>query len=106
MKENVRSLVLNIVSDDYEDLNQIEKMVHRYLSRSGIHVSRKDIEDALLYLVENGNVSAFLLSQWEPHSVQVEVTSKPMSDLWFYATERGRAEASVIDEIIEKWSRL
>lgn len=96
-------LLLLLVSDDYESFCYIEEQTRECLSKIGGQVSTSDIESALRKLIAQGDVSAFLLDSQRPDAEAVLVDSRPMSQLWFYATKDGQKKAHILAEVAQRW---
>jgi hypothetical protein len=62
-RELIRRLVLNSISDDFENVDQIIlRDVAREGSKFGLSIERSDIVNALKGLIEDGLAKAYLLS--------------------------------------------
>ena len=67
-RELVQRLVLNSISDDYENVDQvILRDVSEWAARCGLTVERAEVVDALAALIEAGLARAYLLSGTKPH---------------------------------------
>ncbi len=93
--ELVRLLVLDAISDDYENVDQV---ILRYVSedcaKCGLTIERSEIGDALAGLIQDGLAKAYLLSGVEPFSTELD--GMPPIDLieenfrtYFYITKKG-----------------
>jgi len=70
--ELVRRIVLNSISDDYENLDQvIIRMVAQDGAKCGLTIDRSEIVDALAGLIEDGLAKAYLLSGTAPHVTEL-----------------------------------
>src|ERR1043166_2244771 len=93
--ELIRRLVLDEISDDYENVDQTILLdVARDGAKLGLSIERADIVDALRSLIGDGLATAFLLSQREPYST--EIPGMPALDVieedfktYFYITKKG-----------------
>lgn len=92
----VRLMVLNEISDDYENIDQIIlPRIARECEKLGIVVERPDIVSALRELMADGLARAYILSSTEPAQ---ECSSMPLVDVveeafktYFYITPKGMA---------------
>ena len=94
--ELVRRIVLNDISDDYENVDQtIFPNVAKQCAKLGFVVQRPQVVDALAGLIKDGLAKAFLLSGKEPaRELQgmppLEVVEEDFKT-YFYITDKGRA---------------
>ncbi|HWB85275.1 MAG TPA: hypothetical protein VG675_14120 [Bryobacteraceae bacterium] len=92
--EVIRRMVLNEISDDYENVDQvILPNVARECANLGIIVERSQVVEALAELVESGLAKAYRLSCIEPAE---ELRDMPPVDVveehfktYFYISEKG-----------------
>ena len=93
--EFVRWMVLNEISDDYENVDQIIlPNVAKDGAKCGLTIQRSEIVDALARLIEDGMAKAYLLSSTQPHVTELQ--SMPPLDIveeyfrtYFYITKKG-----------------
>jgi hypothetical protein len=93
--ELVRLLVLNAISDDYENVDQvILRYVGEQLAKLDIAIERPEIVNVLGGLIQDGLAKAYLLSGTEPYST--ELHGMPPLDVveeyfktYFYITKKG-----------------
>ena len=93
--ELVRRIVLNSISDDYENVDQvIIRMVAEDGAKCGLTIDRSEIVDALAGLIEDGLAKAYLLSGTAPHVTELQ--GMPSIDIpesnfrtYFYITKKG-----------------
>ena len=91
--EVIRRMVLNAISDDYENVDQvILRDVAQDGAKLGFTIERSDIVDALTELIENGLAKAYLLSSTDPAQ---ELKGMPPLDVveadfktYFYITRK------------------
>ena len=97
-RELMRRLVLNWISDDFENVDQIIlPNVTRDGSELGLTVERSDIVDALEGLIKDGLAKAYLLSgTMGPDPFAGELSGMPPLDVveedfqtYFYITKKG-----------------
>lgn len=97
-RELIRRLVLNSISDDFENVDQmILQDVTRDGSRFGLTIERPDIVDALKGLIDDGLAKAYLLSgDMGPNPFAGELPGMPPLDVvetyfktYFYITKKG-----------------
>lgn len=71
--ELVRLLVLNAISDDYENVDQvIFRYVVEQLSKLGMAIERSEIVSVLGGLIQDALAKAYLLSGSEPFSTELQ----------------------------------
>ncbi len=97
-RELIRRLVLNSISDDFENVDQIIlRNVTREASKFGLKIERSDIVRALEGLIEDGLAKAYLLSPtMGPDPFAGELPGMPSLDIieqdfktYFYITQAG-----------------
>ena len=92
-KELVRRLVLNEISDDYENVDQtILPSVSKFCSKLGFLAERSDIVEALSGLIDEGLAKAYHLSQGPAEEVQGMPPLDVIEDYfetYFYITPKG-----------------
>jgi hypothetical protein len=94
-RELVRRLVLNAMSDDYENVDQvILPSVAEDGAKCGLIIGRSEVVQALAGLVEDGVAKAYLLSGTAPNVT--ELRAMPPIDIpeehfktYFYITKKG-----------------
>jgi hypothetical protein len=93
--ELVRRLILNAISDDYENVDQvILRQVAADGSKLGLAIGRAEVVDALAGLVEDGLAKAYDLSGTGPFCTELK-TMPPLDDIeedfhtYFYITKPG-----------------
>jgi hypothetical protein len=93
--ELVRLMVLNEISDDYENVDQIIlPHVAQDGAKLGLTIERSEIVDAMAGLIKDGLAKAYLLSGREPFSTELQ--GMPAINLveedfktYFYITKKG-----------------
>jgi hypothetical protein len=96
-KELVRSYVLNAIADDYESLEQIEKVARYFAAEEGITPpNNEELVVALKEVIAAGYAKAYLFSappQNLPVAVKFDIDRlqdpDPRQRLWFYVTRSG-----------------
>jgi hypothetical protein len=94
-EEIVRLLVLNAISDDYENIDQcVLSDVGHWAVKLGLRIERAEIVAALTWLVENGMAKAYDLLARDPHTQAIDgmpsVTAVEYDfRTYFYITEKG-----------------
>ena len=92
-RELVQRLILNSISDDYENLDQvILRDVSQDGARCGLKIERTEVVDALAALIDSGLAKAYLLSGKEPTELEgMPPMNVVESDFktYFYITEEG-----------------
>jgi hypothetical protein len=95
-RELVRRLVLNSISDDYENVDQIILPdVAADGAKCGLTIERSEIGEALGALIEEGLAIAYLLSGKKPHVTELQ--GMPTINVveenfktYFYITKKGK----------------
>jgi hypothetical protein len=93
--ELVRRLVLNAISDDFENVDQvILRSVAEDGAKCGLTIDRSEIVDALAGLIEDGLAKAYILSSTAPHATELQGMPPieiPEDDFktYFYITKNG-----------------
>ena len=103
--ELVRWLVLNEISDDYENVDQtILRHVNEAGAEYGLIIERSEVVDSLAKLIVDGLAKAYLLSSTEPHST--EIRGVPSLDVieenfqtYFYITKEGMGAKRLMDNL-------
>ena len=92
--ELIRRMVLNAISDDYENVDQvILRDVVQDGAKLGFTIERSDIVDALAELIEDGLAKAYVMSSMDRAQ---ELQGMPQLDVveedfktYFYITKKG-----------------
>jgi len=93
--ELVRLFVLNAISDDYENVDQvILRSVAEDGAKCGLTIERSEVVHALAGLIEDGLAKAYLLSGTAPHVTELPgmpAMNIPEKDFetYFYITKKG-----------------
>lgn len=91
--EFIQKMVLNHISDDYENVDQIIlPVVARECAKLGFIVERSDVVRALAELIENGLAKAYLLSctpAKELHGMPLLDVVETEFETYFYITKKG-----------------
>jgi len=83
--------VLDVIADDYENLEQIRKEVNSFGARSGLTIGSDEILEGLISLIEDGLAKAYRLSQTEPvEAIEGQPPPAAMEDYYFWVTKKGR----------------
>jgi len=93
--ELVRRLVLNAISDDFENVDQvILRSVAEDGAKCGLTIERSEVVQALSGLIDDGLAKAYLLSGRDPFSNELQ--GMPALDVvekdfktYFYITKKG-----------------
>jgi hypothetical protein len=93
----VRTLVLNSIADDYENLEQITKQVASISADCGMTIPPSEILEALGDLVGAGLAKAYQLSSNEPEEIcgmpSANEIGSPFltteNDIYFWVTKKG-----------------
>ena len=96
-REVIRLLVLNEISDDFENVDQIIlPHVVKATAKCGLAVGRAEIVDALAGLVRDGLAKAYILSSAKRDPFSGELPDMPPLDVieenfetYFYITKEG-----------------
>ena len=95
--EFVQRLVLNVLTDDFENVDQtILRDVREIGAKCGLTIQRRDVVDALGFLVEAGLAKAYELTAAVGDPFKTEIHGMPKLDVveenfktYFYVTKRG-----------------
>ncbi len=95
--EFVRRLVLNCITDDFENVDQvILRDVAENAAKCGLTVERPEVVRALAGLIEDGLAKAYILSPWPNDPFSGELPCMPPMDVveeyfktYFYITKKG-----------------
>lgn len=79
---------MRAISDDYEGVELILASVHRSNDPAA---TPEEVFIALAELVKDGLAQAYELSPHPPHATVVDIDPERMEELWFYATPKGIA---------------
>jgi hypothetical protein len=89
--ELLRMFVLDVIADDYENLEKIYSDVNELGVSSGLSIQKPEIIDALIGLLESDLASAYKLSGTAPNQKVQGVPSRDkLVDYYFLVTERGQ----------------
>lgn len=100
-KEIAVMFVLDVIADDYENLEMIDMEVSELGRRCGMNLGHVEIRSALLHLIEAGLAKAYRLSPVRPPEELVGPPSlNEIDGVYFFRTEEGR-EAQLLD--FEGW---
>lgn len=94
MDSYIRDYVLKAVSDDYESVELILDAAQRL---AGLNATTEQVCLALNDLVEDALAQAYELSSEHPHATAVNIDPDRMKELWFYATPKGIARITEIN---------
>src|SRR5271168_3304238 len=93
-QEQIRALVLQTISDDYESLEYIVEDLNQQPELEALAISAKEISEALESLVHGGLAASYCLSPTPPHATKVPFSYDLIEDLWFYVTVSGKEVAT------------
>ncbi len=88
--EVIQIIVLNEVSDDYENLAYIQEHAVPYLQQNGISISVEDVVSALICLIDEDLVSSYNLWTSPVTEIQGKPPTAQMEELYFYQTSKGK----------------
>ena len=88
--EIIQIIVLNEVSDDYENLAHIQEFGIPYGQQNGIAISAEDVVSALINLIGAGLVSAYDSYAKPVAEVKGPLSVEQMEELYFYQTSKGK----------------
>ena len=86
----IRMFVLDVMADDYENLEMIYGELHKFGERCGLTLRASEILAALIQLIELGLAKAYWL--WQPPVREIEGVP-PLDEIdryYFWLTEEGR----------------
>lgn len=94
-REFIRRLVLNEITDDYENVDQVVfREVAKVGAKLGWTIERSEVVAALDGLIEDGLAKAYILSGRKPYATEIEgmpsleVVEKDFKT-YFYVTKKG-----------------
>jgi len=91
--ELIRMFVLNVISDDYEDLEMILEAVRNDGQRAGMAIGEPDVLAALTDLIRDGFATAYRLFPTKEPPQEISGVP-PVADLTkyhYWVTDKGRA---------------
>lgn len=87
-----RMFILNVVCDDYENLEMIRSEVDKMAPACGLPVTDKLISAELCRLIQDGLVSAYLLSSTDPvEALDGVPPDSELDEYYYFVTKEGRA---------------
>jgi hypothetical protein len=89
-KDDLKFMVLEAVSNDFEEFETIVKDVQSWTSPNTEVPSEELIESAIMGAVADGDIEAHMLSAAPAELVPATVSPETVRSLWFYVTERGK----------------
>jgi hypothetical protein len=96
--DEMGELVLESVSNDYEQFDKIFDQIARWKSNSREEIHRDRIERSLFLAIEAKYVEAYLLHPHAPHATRVDATPEALHELWFFITPKGKEYLSKLEE--------
>jgi hypothetical protein len=93
-QEQIRDLVLQTISDDYESLEYIVEHLSQQPELEALGIDVKEITEALESLVQDRLAASWLLSPVPPHATEVPFSYDSIERLWFYVTVLGKKAAT------------
>lgn len=91
INELIRMFILDVIADDYENLEKIQTEVKDFACRSGLKIGDGDVARELANLIDGGLARAYRLSTTAP--VREMSGTPPAADLnryYYWLTEAGR----------------
>jgi aryl-alcohol dehydrogenase-like predicted oxidoreductase len=87
----IRNMVMDAITNDYEDFTTIVREVRNWATEGGLQVEIGEVADALMGLIDTGLAKAYRLSS----SSQTELEGRPdadaLEDYYYLLTSEGRA---------------
>jgi hypothetical protein len=95
----IKDCIITIVSDDYESFEIIMKGIKPLMDARGMVASEAEVAAALATVIVEDFVDAYTLSARQPYAVKTEYDPSRLEELWYYVTERGKANAKGIEAL-------
>jgi hypothetical protein len=89
-QEPLRKLILEAVSNDYEQFESIVSQIRDWQEILGIELDFDPVEQLLMDSIAAREIGAYLLFPDPPHFVPTEVTEDTLFKSWFFLTGLGR----------------
>jgi len=84
-------MVLDAISNDYEEIGEIAKDVTRFAREENVELTQEQILMALRHLVELGLAAGFLPNENRKLEVVEPIQWDSLSDYWFKVSASGKA---------------
>lgn len=88
--ELIRMFVLDVIADDYEDLEKIYADANELAERSGLSIQKSEILEGLIDLIGSGLASAFILTTVPIQKIDGVPPLDKMKDYYFWVTNKGK----------------
>jgi hypothetical protein len=95
----IKDCIISIVSDDYESFEIIMKDIKPLMDAKGMAANEAEVAAVLATVIVEDFVDAFTLSTRQPYAVKVAYDPSRLDELWYYVTERGKANAKGIQSL-------
>jgi hypothetical protein len=89
--EILRMFILDVIADDYENLEKIQNEVGKLGIRAGLGIEPPEITRELIGLIKSGLVRAYRLSPTQPvEEVQGVPPPQEVDGLYYWLTDEGK----------------
>jgi hypothetical protein len=89
--DTVRMFILDVIADDYENLEKIRREVTALGARSGLTIHSSEIVRVLMEIIRTGLVRAYRLSPTQPtREVEGVPPQEEAEDLYYWLTDEGK----------------
>ena len=89
--EILRMFILDVLADDYENLEKIRREVTELGARAGLTIEQPEISRGVTDLTDSGLVRAYRLSPTRPaEELQGVPPPEEVEDLYYWLTDKGR----------------
>lgn len=86
----LQDYVVNVVANDYENYELIEKEVLEWAGRERVPATPNAVRGALVAVVKTGLVDSYRFSAASRSYEKAEFDLAKASDLWFYVSAKGK----------------
>ena len=96
-REQIRMFILDVIADDYEEIEHITETVDKWFGVCKLAITRNEIVQALITLIQEDSARAYHLSGTPGHKPEeIKAIISPdqiqLRDPYFWITDKGREE--------------
>jgi hypothetical protein len=102
-RDQIRMFVLDVIADDYEEIEHITEVVEKWLGVCKLEITRDEIVQALITLIQENCARAYHLTGMPGHRPE-EIKGVPspdqiqLRDPYFLITDKGVQEVNLPDD--------